>query len=559
VKKKQILALVFAGVMALSVLTGCGGDNDNQATPQPPATEGNTTQVPGEPVDVVDPDAPVEYEEKTVRWFFRNGPTAIVPKDADICKIIYDDIKIIYEHVPTGDNSNETLNMLLAAGDIPDVITSYQELTTQLIDSGHIVPVEQYLNEETIPNVIRIANNWEEAVAILTRADGHTWAFPHPNGVSLGPTPFIRYDWLEALDLEVPTTLDELKDVLIAFTHNDPDGNDRNDTFGTAFANDGWNATYFNEPFAIGEWHMEEDGLVNAGGYTERNRERLKYLNELMNEGVLPADTFSYNDDTLLTMKRQSRIGYTFDYNNYTNINDDLQAVVPTADFAIMEPVKGPYYDKGYLGATSVLREQHTLTRVADPEAVFRLWDYMSVDTTTDVANPTFEGSYWTSRYGTRGKYWDVTPEGLFDTGQFDTPESQQIKANLELEPYMNNGGCHRIRNKFDMASLMATQGKNLDMNVLHMAMPTMNQLNTDGLATNLIPLRTEGVVFDVLVTEFNANMDFIGQQLLAECLKAGADVDKLFDDYLAEAERNGYQAVREAATQGFRDAGRIQ
>ena len=42
----------------------------------------------------------------------------------------------------------------------------------------------------------------------------------------------IRKDWLDNLGLEVPTTLDELFDVMYAFTYNDPDGNGKNDTWG---------------------------------------------------------------------------------------------------------------------------------------------------------------------------------------------------------------------------------------------------------------------------------------------------------------------------------------
>ena len=42
----------------------------------------------------------------------------------------------------------------------------------------------------------------------------------------------VRKDWLDKLGLAAPTTLDELYDVLYAFTYNDPDGNGKNDTYG---------------------------------------------------------------------------------------------------------------------------------------------------------------------------------------------------------------------------------------------------------------------------------------------------------------------------------------
>lgn len=46
----------------------------------------------------------------------------------------------------------------------------------------------------------------------------------------------IRQDWLDALNLEMPETFDELYEVAKAFTENDPDGNGQNDTVGIVTA-----------------------------------------------------------------------------------------------------------------------------------------------------------------------------------------------------------------------------------------------------------------------------------------------------------------------------------
>ena len=43
---------------------------------------------------------------------------------------------------------------------------------------------------------------------------------------------FIRQDWLNKLNLKAPSNWDELKKVAQAFTHDDPDGNGKNDTYG---------------------------------------------------------------------------------------------------------------------------------------------------------------------------------------------------------------------------------------------------------------------------------------------------------------------------------------
>ncbi|MBO1722884.1 sugar ABC transporter substrate-binding protein, partial [Extibacter sp. GGCC_0201] len=49
----------------------------------------------------------------------------------------------------------------------------------------------------------------------------------------------IRQDWLDNLGLYMPTTAEELLDVMRAFTFDDPDGNGKDDTYGFTAAGGG--------------------------------------------------------------------------------------------------------------------------------------------------------------------------------------------------------------------------------------------------------------------------------------------------------------------------------
>ena len=60
--------------------------------------------------------------------------------------------------------------------------------------------------------------------------DGKTYGIPVPISFEYCMS-FIREDWLNHLGLSIPTNLDELYDVAVAFTNDDPDGNGKNDTF----------------------------------------------------------------------------------------------------------------------------------------------------------------------------------------------------------------------------------------------------------------------------------------------------------------------------------------
>lgn len=536
-KMKNFTAFVVCIFMILSTFAGCKGSE----TPSADKGSGNEANTSAQ-------QNGSETEPATIRWFFRAGPTAILPEDSDICKQILADLNITYIHIPTGENSDETLNMMLASGDVPDVISSYQDLTTKLIESDLLIPVEEYLTDEHVPNMIKNGNNWDAAVEILTRKDGHTWAIPSPNPPSdmIGATPFIRYDWLEALNLEVPATFDELADVLIAFAKDDPDGNGKNDTYGTALMLDGYNMTYFADAMgASGEklYRTEDGSGVEWGRYSDRSLDVLKYFNRLITEGAIPADTFSYKEDTFAAMKAQGTVGFAYDYNDYTDISTALREVYPEAKFEIMPPPQGAY-DKGYLFSAGILREEHVITTACEnPEAVFRLLNYLSEDTSTDPEAPTYEGTYWTSRYGPQGKYWDVTEDGAFDFGQFkDTSESsKKIYGQLELEPWAKSGTTSRFRSKFDNARYLSATGKQLEMNEKALSYPTMLEMPDDD---KLKPINIEGVIFPPEVYEYNLSMQSLEKQMTAECLKAGADVEQLYNEFVAEAKRLGLEEI---------------
>lgn len=70
---------------------------------------------------------------------------------------------------------------------------------------------------EEEPDTLSLAKTYEGEIYALPKFQGK---WPDCNGVM-----FINKTWLDNLGLEVPTTLGELKDVLVAFRDNDANGN----------------------------------------------------------------------------------------------------------------------------------------------------------------------------------------------------------------------------------------------------------------------------------------------------------------------------------------------
>ncbi len=69
---------------------------------------------------------------------------------------------------------------------------------------------------------------------LVTSVNGRNYLFP--GSVSSARVGLLyRADWIEKLNLEVPTNLDTFKAMVQAFTENDPDGNGTKDTIGFAY------------------------------------------------------------------------------------------------------------------------------------------------------------------------------------------------------------------------------------------------------------------------------------------------------------------------------------
>lgn len=131
---------------------------------------------------------------------------------------------------------NDRRNVIMASGDLPDIIyvsdtgTNYVKWATD----GLLLDLTPYFNEETLPNPYRVLTEDELYSVRIPSLDNHLYSLPR---VQTKPWDCIIYraDWLEKLGLEVPTTPEEFKEVMIAFATQDPDGNGVDDTYGWCY------------------------------------------------------------------------------------------------------------------------------------------------------------------------------------------------------------------------------------------------------------------------------------------------------------------------------------
>lgn len=127
------------------------------------------------------------------------------------------------------------LSAAVMSGDYPDILSGDLQDYRNWVDNGVIADItdayERYASDELKKYFESDGGSGLE----LLKIDGRLYGLPRiESPYEQIPIMFIRQDWLDTLGLEIPHTMDELKEVAHAFTYDDPDGNGIDDTYGIA-------------------------------------------------------------------------------------------------------------------------------------------------------------------------------------------------------------------------------------------------------------------------------------------------------------------------------------
>jgi len=206
-------------------------------------------------------------------------------------------------------NYNEQINTRLASRDMPGIMVL-------LGNTGPIVTAAQSGAFWDITDVY-------EMYPELARADRNIL-----NNISIGGRIYgiyrertvgragmvYRSDWLDNLGLSVPRTLDELYRVLHAFTHNDPDRNGVNDTYGMT-----WTGFYMGPFYDLAVMHGAPNRFgIRNGQLTpwfeyEEFIQALDFSKRLFDEGLINRDFAALQTSEWTIAIQTNRAGWHMD------------------------------------------------------------------------------------------------------------------------------------------------------------------------------------------------------------------------------------------------------
>lgn len=409
-------AALFAGMMAVGMLAGCGGTGTEQAKGQEESqkTEGQEAQNEasgGEKQEISITilergKCPAEEgtmeENRWTEWINENSPVKVnwipVPRTESVAKI----------------------NALFASGEAPDLVWEFgKNFMDNLIQQGVVQPVGAYVEQYSSSYKAYLEEHQELLPYITSSTDGQMY------GMTSARTPlatanhgmWIRKDWLDQLGLEMPETMDELYEAALRFVTDDPDQNGQDDTFGIAFNYNFYTImkTMYGQPDNA---MQAVDGKLEDWVGTQAYQDCFSMLRQMYETGILDPE---FVTDTNYEKQRQNLVTgkagiYMAGWDCQAEWKE-LKQNVPEAELVPFEPVETSY------GRFGLYQEPPAMSMICmnkdaeNAQACMEFLDWMITD------------GWFALKYGIEGEHYEMV-EGVPQAIDSEKNEKELAYAN---------------------------------------------------------------------------------------------------------------------------------
>ncbi len=341
---------------------------------------------------------PLTDEPVTLRIFFQQEPQVLDYVDNKLTKHLQKltNVAIDWDLVLSQDKTQK-LNLLLATGQgLPDVFMGGMDTSTlvEYAAQGTFIPLNDYIENDSkwFKEVLAI---FPDLKKMMTAPDGNIYALPNINMSEPNMMPshlWINKVWLDNLGLEMPTTTDELKAVLAAFKTKDPNGNGKADEIPMMGATTGWSTladTFILNAFLQyptdsngtgSRRYTIADGKISPVYDKEAYKEGLKFMHELVAEGLLDPATFTQDAAQMKQIFENPDVAILGALtaggpNTFANMTGSTRF----RDYVAVPPLKGPqgvqltaYNPYGYFNNANCWA---ITSACKNPDVAFRLGD----------------------------------------------------------------------------------------------------------------------------------------------------------------------------------------
>lgn len=399
---RKIAPLVAATLAATALLSACGGGSGGSSTSEQPRKE-----------EVGTPGAkgPIEIS------FFASG-TGMPAKNEDfILQELNKRLNMKLDFNVAASEYEQQLNVKIAGGSAPDIFAVTKNQLQNYAEQGMLLDLGMYVDK--MPNV---KERLTEDDLNKGRVDGVLYAIPKRAYLPMS-TYWIRKDWLEKLQLDPPTTIEEFKNVARAFTEDDPDGNGKRDTYGITGVGigspDAVNAPATFDPVfsafgvATPGLFQIKDGRAAYSTAEPGMKEALTYIHELVSAGYVDPE-FMTNKG--LKHQEKAFMGQAgIVYLNWgemvkDNYVEQYKAIHPNAEWMQLPALTGPggtYQGNFDIGSTGG-RYAVSIGLEKQPEKLAKVLEYIDYITGEEGGRLVM--------YGMEGEHYNIEGDKIVPT-----------------------------------------------------------------------------------------------------------------------------------------------
>ena len=445
------------------------------------------------------------------------------------------------------------LNLMMASGDPLDIMhvsNQGQNPWQQWAQEGLIANLDDHVTPEKHPFIHKVMT--ADMFKPLTIDGAHYYVPGTHHGYDWQF--HIRQDWLDNLGLAMPSTPDELYEVLKAFSEGDPDGNDKDDTTGfVTSAATGVGAPIFmafNASANIKDMEVQDDGTVISLATHQGTLEALKFGNRLYREGALNTDFINHpnNEEASNAWIYSNRGGAFFAPVAYVTPNRVERIGVPGAAFDSPDPpVVAPGYKLNGAGVSWWL----LLGVSADSKYIDKSLEVI------EFANSREGRQLFVA--GIEGRHWSNMVDGIYDLDFEQWSQDYDVELVNKSWPrwwgfFSTVHGYIPINDYPTFEEAMANVevwANREDYEAGGSAVQRINEAKPL-VRPNPMDLVTLAEVEDIRVNlDENVRAPLFAKMLIAD---SEAEVEALWAEYLQGLKDNGYDEFRQAY-QDYADA----
>lgn len=343
---------------------------------------------------------------------------------------------------------NTQIATALAGGvdSLPYLIRPGTYGVTALANEGAIIPLDDYL--DLIPNIVAAVG--EDRFADWKAADGHFYTIPTIVNVPGSQSTAVRKDWLDKLNMDVPTTWEEWKAYWYAVRDNDMNGNgDTTDEIPLVLetgSNGERSLHALLNAFGIkasndGQFCVLDDGTYTMVYEHPRYREFLTEVQQLYADKIIDQEFATrYLADVYNTMSGDLA-GTVFIWAEQCAVHSEtLQANgVENGLYLTCAPIAGPYGDQWLQKRAGVTGNWCITEKAAQDgkvEDILKFWNWMFSDEGVMLYNYGIEGYTYTMVDGKPILNPEITASGFNDYRTLGM-EFEPIGGNWQNDAFM--------------------------------------------------------------------------------------------------------------------------